>query len=384
MHSESNALHSQTDYWFVKAATIAATLRLMCLIRDQALHPLRPAMRRILRFVRRLGLAPFEPRWRRHSTFPRQIGLSLSVLCPSRCVYCPERALHVRPKTMPLALLEKILDEARERRFDGLFSIAENGEALTHPAFFEILEAIRRAFPRNPIVLFSNMVLTDDEAARRIIEQDIDFLHFNIDGATEETYNYIKRNGRFDVVVQNARGFLMRRNQANARCRVGIGFVSARDFARDIEGRSDAFPDDSRAIEALVAPLLRAGDTLTPEEYQLQKYGTLLGRRKTEPCDAFRALLDNLLVAPDGNAYLCCADFGVTSSLGNLHRQSIHQIWSSPLRHDILRHIYQQEYDKAPQVCRTCLPMMGLNRDLYLAARDEIRDLHRALQCPNE
>jgi radical SAM protein with 4Fe4S-binding SPASM domain len=362
----------------------AATLHIVRRIRDQAGQALRPAMRRILRFVRRTGLAPFESRWRRNSTFPRQIGLSLSVLCPSRCIYCPERASHMRPKTMPLALLEKILDEARECRFDGLFSIAENGEALTHPAFFEVLEAIRRAFPRNPIVLFSNMVLTDDEAARRIIEQDIDFLHFNIDGATEETYNYIKRNGRFDVVVQNARGFLMRRNQANARCRVGIGFVSARNFARDIEGQSDAFPDDSRAIEALVAPLLRAGDTLSPEEYQLQKYGTLLGRKKTEPCDAFRALLNNLLVAPDGNAYLCCADFGVTSSLGNLHRQNIHQIWGSDLRHDILQHIYRQEYDEAPQVCRTCLPMMGLNRDLYLAARDEIRDLHRALQCPNE
>jgi radical SAM protein with 4Fe4S-binding SPASM domain len=338
------------------------------------MHVLRPTRRRILRLVRRTGLAPFEPLWERHSTFPRQIGLSLSVLCPSRCVYCPERAPHMRPKTMPLTLLEKILNEARERRFEGLFSIAENGEALTHPAFFDILKAIRCAFPRNPIVLFSNMVLTDDEAARRIIEQDIDFLHFNIDGATEETYDYIKRNGRFDVVVQNARGFLMRRNQANARCRVGIGYVSARDFTRDIEGRADAFPDDSGAIEALVTPLLRAGDSITPEAYQLQKYSTLLDRRKTEPCDAFRALLDNLLVAPDGNAYLCCADFGVTSSLGNLHRQSIHQIWSSPLRHDVLRHIYRQEYEKTPQVCRTCLPLMGPNVDLYWAARDEIRN----------
>ncbi len=321
-----------------------------------------------------MGLAPFEPLWRKHSIFPRQIGLSLSVLCPSQCVYCPERAPRMRPKTMPMALVEKILDEALKRRFKGIFSISENGEALTHPAFLDILKTIRVTFPGNPIVLFSNMVLITNEVAQRIIDQDIDFLHFNIDGASAETYNYIKRNGRFDSVVRNARGFLKIRNEVNARCRVGIGYVSARNFAWDIEGRPDAFPDDYTAVEALMAPLLRAGDTIAREEYQLQKFSTLLGRRKTEPCEAYHAVLNNLLVAPDGNAYLCCADFGVTSSLGNLHDRNISEIWSSPLRHDVLRHIYRQEYDKAPQVCRTCLPLMGLNRDLYLTVRDEIRE----------
>jgi radical SAM protein with 4Fe4S-binding SPASM domain len=278
---------------------------------------------------------------------------------------------------MPRGLVRKILDEARERSFQGQFSISENGEAITHPEFLEILADIRTAFPNNGIVLYSNMVLMDESMAQKILETGISDLHFNFDGASPDSYDFVKRNYRFDAVRKNIETFFQCRERLNASCTIRVGYITARAYYRGVLGEDAPFVDDAEEILAFIRPMLREGDSVSAEqEFVLNGYQHVLNRTKREPCDIFPSVLKGALIAPDGRAYLCCFDFGMSTSLGNVNQQSLHEIWAGEPRRAALHALYTLDYASAPPVCRTCLPYAPINRDLYHQVRARIRSAH--------
>jgi radical SAM protein with 4Fe4S-binding SPASM domain len=333
-----------------------------------------PVYRRLLWLVRRVGIARFDALWKRYSIFPEKIGLSLSLHCPSRCIFCPQdRGVDIEPRIMPMDTLVRILSAAKQSSYTGLFSLGENGEALTHPQFPDILKKVREFFPSNLLVLFTNMTLMDEPKARAVLSHKVDVLHFNMDGATEATYRYIKGSNSYSTTKENILRFFRLRDEMGAPCKIMIGYVTAHSFSGNFEGNRSDFRDDSTQIRAMFSPLLREGDVLRPEpNVLLQKYQHLLKRAKTEPCDAFDTVLREIVIAPNGQVYICCRDFWVSSSLGNVNTATIAQIWAGPARRKALEHLYLMRYDKTPDVCSTCLPYLGLNEDLYYMVRNHI------------
>jgi len=332
----------------------------------------------LIRYARNLNLSSFEKVWVKNSNaFPAQLNLSLSLLCPSGCIFCAVRGPRIVPKIMPEDLFRKILQEARDHHFQGSFSLSQNGEALTHPKFKNFFALLRAEFPKNEIILFSNMILMNEENAGFVLGKGLDYLHFNFDGATPQTYDYIKRNGRFEQARQNILNFFRIRDQLKARCRIGIGYVTAARFSKEIEGKEGLMPDDEAQIRQLLEPLLRKGDGIHPDLIGLEKYQGILNRRKREPCDLFDRVLREMFIAPNGQVYICCSDFGVTSNLGNVNQQTIRHIWSSESRKAILRDLFKVRVSskKTPEVCRTCIPcwFSSQNRDVYVKCKEKVR-----------
>ena len=313
----------------------------------------------LLKCARRSHLLDFDRLWARHSHFPESINLTLSLHCQSRCVFCPDRAPQVFPKAMPVDLIRKVLQEAEEHHFTGRFSLSENGEALTHPCFLEILGELRTRFPRNPLTLFSNMILMDDTRARALLDHGLTDLGFNFDGATEATYEYVKQNGKYSTVRRNITHFAQLRNKTNSPCRIHVYFITAKQFAEEIQGKKGVFEDDSEAIADSLRPLLREGDQLCRQPIHLQKYESLLNHDKSGMCEKFDRVLREVFVAPNGQCYICCLDFGNRSSLGNLNDQTIAEIWSSQHRQRVLRSLYLMKYEETFDVCRKCPPGVG-------------------------
>jgi radical SAM protein with 4Fe4S-binding SPASM domain len=316
----------------------------------------------------------FERLWQKHSTFPSKIGLSLSLHCPSQCIYCPTRGAQIHPASIPRKLVLTILDQAKKYGFKGQFSIGENGESLTNPEFLDIIGDIRNAFPENEIVFFSNMVLMNESAAKRLLSMGLSFIHFNFDGATETTYDFIKHNRSFETVKKNIAAFFEWRDKLNSSCTIGVGYVTAHSFYKNMIGDPCPYNDDSDKILSFIRPLLRKGDYVHPEEFLLNKYQESLNRAKGEPCDAFPSLLEKALIAPNGSIYLCCADFAMTTALGDINKQTMGEIWSGEARKQALRSLYLLDYATAPKVCRTCPPHLRFNADLYYKVREEIRN----------
>jgi len=279
---------------------------------------------------------------------------------------------------MPIALVHKVLQEAEEHAFGGSFSLSENGEALTHPKFLDIVREIRGRFPKNDIILFSNMVLMDERRASALLDLGLTELHFNLDGATELTYEYVKRHKKYLLVRQHIAQFARLRNEMKSACRIHAYFITAKQFAEEIEGKEGAFGDDSQAIIDAMAPILRAGDTIRQLPIMLHKYQSSLNHKKSELCDQFDRVLREIFIAPNGQVYICCLDFGNSSQLGNINEKTIAEVWSSRLRERVIRNIYLMRYEETFDVCKSCPPVFwGPNKDVYTNLK---RRLRKAMQ----
>jgi MoaA/NifB/PqqE/SkfB family radical SAM enzyme len=115
---------------------------------------------------------------------PLSAYLELTYRCPWRCPFCynPRRS-----DLVPLVAEEwsAVLDELR--RLGTLAVILTGGEPLARPDFFEIAETARaRAFA---LVVFTNGVLVDDQAADRLARLDPVAVELTLHGACAASHD---------------------------------------------------------------------------------------------------------------------------------------------------------------------------------------------------
>jgi hypothetical protein len=194
------------------------------------------------------------------------------------------------------------------------------------------------------------MILMDENMASALLCHRLTELHFNLDGATDTTYRYIKGHNHFSLVRHNIAQFASLRNQMNSKCRVQAYFITAKQFAEEIEGKGGLFKDDSEEIVEFMKPMLHAGDNVGRVPILLHKYRHILDHRRSEPCEEFGRILREVYVAPNGQAYICCLDFGQESSMGNINDSTLAELWSSSLRENSLRNIWSMRYERTFEV----------------------------------
>ena len=102
--------------------------------------------------------------------------LPLTSACNARCVFCSH---HQNPRGtcayifshLPEDLLDELLSYLdRERKIvigESSSRLCE-GEPLTHPFFFDLLEKVRELYPRTPVQVTTNAMLLDDQALTRL------------------------------------------------------------------------------------------------------------------------------------------------------------------------------------------------------------------------
>lgn len=100
-------------------------------------------------------------------------------------------------------------------------------------------------------------------------------------------------------------------------------------------------------------------------------------RQKREPYDLIDRVLTEMFIAPSGQVYICCADSGVTSNLGNVNHYAIRDIWNNGSRKAILRDLFKVRVNskKTFEVCKTCLPCWFSNwsPDLYVKCKKKVQ-----------
>jgi len=151
--------------------------------------------------------------------FPLNVNLSLSSACQAKCIFCPsDRGKQITPHFMPFQLASMICDELEERNFRGRINLGENGEAVLNPEFVRILDYMKGKLPNVTIQLVSNMNRVDEALSRKMLKNGLDELHFNIDGATKKTYEFVKRLP-FETMEKNVQDFLKVRNELHSDCK---------------------------------------------------------------------------------------------------------------------------------------------------------------------
>ena len=97
---------------------------------------------------------------------------------------------------MPFEVVKKIIDEAADTAFPNpikMIHLSENGEALYHPEFLEIVRYIKAKLPNTALNLLSNFGLMTPKIARALLEEKLlSSIQVNIDGHDAKSYKAVK------------------------------------------------------------------------------------------------------------------------------------------------------------------------------------------------
>ncbi len=147
-----------------------------------------------------------------HSNFsPLALDIEPTAKCNFACKYCQvswwDRSAKV--KNLTLEQFRKIVDQ-----FPNLLQIKLQGmgEPLLNSEFFDM---VAYATTKGIIVrTTSNGSLLNEKMIEKALASGLGEITISMDGATKETFERIRKNGKFDMVVQNIRNLIQKRGKA--------------------------------------------------------------------------------------------------------------------------------------------------------------------------
>ena len=285
---------------------------------------------------------------------PLRLWIETASCCNLRCVMCPNKDVAAADKgLMPLALFQKIIDQARHFALD--VNLHHRGEPLMNPALFDMIRYAKAA--RLKVRFHTNGALLDEVKVRRLLEAGPDLVSFSFDGFTRETYERVRVGAVFEKTRDNIlRLVALRRKLDLKKPYVVIEKIRFRN--RDAEGTPGA-------VQALRRQFLDAGvdEIIEKEEYVWAEPGpparnTALQAPQAGGCGMERSYSIctfpwyAMVICADGTVVPCPQDFHAVMKLGNARETPLEKIWNGTAYRQ-LRAQFAADIE-ALTLCRQC------------------------------
>jgi len=258
--------------------------------------------------------------------------------CNADCLMCRRNQMTRPVGIMEYALFETIADQSRElgirqMRFHNF------GEPFLDPQLFhKISYAKRIGIPST--ALYTNASLLHTENRSQLLASGLDLLFISLDGASEKTYNQIRRNLNFTKVTDNIQELITLKKQRQATTPyIELSFVPSStnrheivDFQRQWTGLAD---------QVSVSQLHDFGG-------QGESNVDTNGRVTKIPC---YMLWKSLFILWNGDVSICCMDFDGKMIIDNVRHRRLLDIWTSPCFGTVRTRHTRGELD----FCKNCL-----------------------------
>lgn len=303
---------------------------------------------------------------------PRFLRVILTNICNINCIMCGSSSSE-KKFTIPYSVMKQIIE-----LFPYLEYINWQGGEVFLVDYFKDLLKTALSFPNIRHEVQTNGLLLDREWAEFLIKHNVKLL-FSIDGVTKDTYEYIRRRGSFEKLLENISLVNEFKQKYNSKSCIALCVCVMRsnykqieeffDFAEkfgfqqinfglihgNIKDQEDIFnPPDEEAVKYLrkifTGVEKRCRENNIGVEYNfkplLSQEDSLTGARQgcASPPGKCRHPWMQLLIngIRDGHIYPDCM---CQNSIGNIMEENILDIWNGPLmqryRQEILNGSFQ-------------------------------------------
>lgn len=131
---------------------------------------------------------------------PGLIQMEITNRCNLKCAMCIRDMASCDKGDMSLSQFKKMINNSFNYRHTSL--LYGQGEPFLHPDIIEIIKFEREK--GNFVTTVTNAVLLDERMCQQIIKSGLNYLRISIDGATERTFNFIRKGADFQQVIDNA------------------------------------------------------------------------------------------------------------------------------------------------------------------------------------
>jgi MoaA/NifB/PqqE/SkfB family radical SAM enzyme len=246
--------------------------------------------------------------------YPQMISTEITNRCNLDCVMCPHGKMTRDVGVMDLGLFKRIVDEVAGKT--ELLYLYGLGESILVKNFSEYAQYARSR--KIKTCLSTNATALTEERARELVSCGLDQLILAIDGASAGTYESVRRGANFEKTLQNCRALLQEKRRVGSNLHVVVQLILQDANRNDAQYQKDCFsPEEVAQINVFrIKPLF---DTFVePKE---------IACRRT-PC---YFLWNMMVISWTGLVQFCCFDYDATSPLGDVSKQSVHEVWHSQL-----------------------------------------------------
>jgi len=271
--------------------------------------------------------------------FPITISLELINRCNLDCIMC-DKEHHTKPLSkLSLDTIKKILKESKENKMPSIL-LGLSSETLIYDKVCETLDLIKEA---NILDVFfgTNGVLLNDKIIKSIIKNKVSRVEISLDAATPETYKKVRGHDFLELIEKNIEKLLDYKKKYNSKLpMIRLSFVVMDINKHEIQQFIDKWEDKIDYID-----FQRCMDFSKVNE----KIDVDLNKVKDSFCSY---PFYNLNIYANGDVCPCCSPYGQNFIIGNIHKESLKEIWEG----DKIKRLRQQIASKTfNPMCKKCL-----------------------------
>lgn len=283
---------------------------------------------------------------------PKVIYIETTTRCNADCVMCPHSRLSRPRKTMSQQLFSRIVAGIRNHDISGTqVFLHKEGEPLCDENIVDRLSQARTLLPSaREVGISTNAMLMTENVADGLVLSGMDVIFFSIDGTSAETYEKIRRNCKYDVVEQNVRYFLEKRNARDRNIRVVMQMLVSELNRHECSAFVNKWKDYGVEFYFKEVHCYLDGGM---SSFETPDYS-----RQNSCCqDPFRVLVYHV----DGRAGLCCWDYDCEYVIGHADEQDMMQLFNGTASQRMRkRQLALDCYGIAP--CNRCGRIFGKDR----------------------
>ena len=318
--------------------------------------------------------------------------VEITNLCNFHCTFCPDEIMERKRGMMDFEDACKIFDQvAREKnRLGPLYPIKlhQMGEPSIHP---QLVEIVRYAEKEKglPIELNTNCSLLTPELVDGLYEAGLTNFILSYQTPDAESFETRKAKNKkltFELYLEKVRMAVERKVATGAGTKLEIDIMNTRGsdgirivgsnsqadrvmldwiaFARSLERKYGLEPKrhDLNFVDGGFRFLEHDADTGRYEILpgveilwkELHTWGNVIqGETSAQKVDGYcPAPNEQFVILWDGTVTVCCTDYEGTLAMGNVHEQSIEEIWTGPKWRRLRETMWQDVLES--KTCRVC------------------------------
>lgn len=279
----------------------------------------------------------------KHYTYPKVVIIETVNRCNLNCIMCPQDKLDRPIGAMPEHLYRKIIDDvALHAPAETQVWLAIMGEVLLLKD--KAIEYIRYAVDSGiaEVNLNTNLVQADEATCEALVDARVSKIIVGMDAATAPTYAKVRVGGDFDRLLRNI-DLLLKFKEARGvdTPEIILQFIVLEENEHEVEAFKAMF--EGRKVRLKIRPKLGWGnDGVEAPDLAIE------GNRRDYPCPWLNRTMS---IHVTGQVAQCDAAWNGRYYFGDIHSQSIAEIWNGKLRELRQRH-WENDFDFLP--CRDC------------------------------
>ena len=277
--------------------------------------------------------------------FPRVMTIEPTNRCNMKCTYCPRDKADKGVGIMEWEVYQRLIDEIALQKPLIMLHLFKDGESQLHPQFFDMVRYAKDKGAAEKIHINTTAVLWSDKVIQKFLDCGIDDITVSIDAARPETYKEAKLADVLPKVEQNVNRFFEMRDRLNrkhphVRVKImeydGISKEELQEFFEKWDGVADEVQVTGIHSWSGAIKGLKISDESSPQR---------------SPC---ALMWYSLVVNWDGAVTVCSVDWNTEIKVGDVHRQTLAEIWNSPEIKAARRAHIENKHDTF-DVCKECV-----------------------------